>query len=135
MSFFPPRMDAELLEATVWSWDTDRPETGFTDPRAAVVSVDGGRWTDVDSNSEAGARHSYACRNSDDGEGGVFCVVGGSDRWVVGCWVGACELGVGGWVGWRVDGGCRHPTAPNMYVLLRDQAQARKLALARPPFP
>lgn len=56
------------MESTIWSWATDRPETGFAQPRAVVVSVeDGGRWTDVDSDSGLGEIHSYACRNSDSG--------------------------------------------------------------------
>ncbi|CBJ26170.1 conserved unknown protein [Ectocarpus siliculosus] len=58
------RLDADLMESTIWSWDTDRPETGFDLPRAAVISSDGGRWTDVETDSDSGERHSFACRNS-----------------------------------------------------------------------
>eukprot|EP00752_Nemacystus_decipiens_P007961 g7114.t1 len=60
------RIDAGLMEATMWSWATDMPETGFSQPRAAIVSVaENGRWTDVDSDTASGETHSYACRNSD----------------------------------------------------------------------
>lgn len=57
------------MESTVWSWATDRPETEFAQPRAAVMSAaDNGRWTDVDSDAGSGEIHSYACRNSDSGD-------------------------------------------------------------------
>eukprot|EP00752_Nemacystus_decipiens_P007960 g7113.t1 len=59
------RIDPVLMEATMWSWATDRPETGFEEPRAAIVSVTDGRWTDVDRGAGSGETHSYACRSSD----------------------------------------------------------------------
>lgn len=57
------RLDTELMKSTVWSWDTDRPETGFALPRAAVLSVDGARWTDVGTDAEEGELHGVACRD------------------------------------------------------------------------
>ncbi|CAN0349982.1 unnamed protein product [Laminaria digitata] len=64
------RLDAELMESTVWSWLQDKPETGFALPRAAVVNSDsGGRWEDVGSDYETERKtHSYACR-----ETGKYC--------------------------------------------------------------
>lgn len=56
------RLDAELMESTVWSWAVDRPEAGFALPRAAVVSAVDGRWTDTDSDWEERETHSFACR-------------------------------------------------------------------------
>lgn len=76
------------MEATVWSWATDRPETGFASPRAVVVSSDG-RWTDTNSDAGEGEIHSYACRN----EGTCVCV-----QWVI-CVEGLYR------VGWLLEGG------------------------------
>eukprot|EP00904_Undaria_pinnatifida_P002567 jgi/Undpi1/12310/HiC_scaffold_5.g01986.m1 len=61
------RLDAELMESTIWSWSTDRPETGFALPRAAVIMSDSdGRWEDVGSDHELEQEtHSYACREKD----------------------------------------------------------------------
>lgn len=59
----PFRLDAELMNSTVWSWDAERPEATFSQARAAIASAETGRWTDVDSFWDYGERHSYACRN------------------------------------------------------------------------
>lgn len=59
------RFDAKLMQSTLWSWTVARPDTGFAEPRAAVVSSYSGRWSDV--SSDTGKIFGYACRNSDPG--------------------------------------------------------------------
>lgn len=53
------------MQSTLWSWRVARPDTGFAEPRAAVVSSYSGRWSDV--GSDTGKIFGYACRNSDPG--------------------------------------------------------------------
>ncbi|CAN0074480.1 unnamed protein product [Pylaiella littoralis] len=56
------RMNASLLNSTIWSWSEGRPKVGFQRPRAAIVSAADGRWTDTGVSS----KHPYACRQKDD---------------------------------------------------------------------
>lgn len=58
LNSFKTRMNASLLDSTIWSWSEGRPKVGFQRPRAAIVSAADGRWTDTG----VSRKHPYACR-------------------------------------------------------------------------